>query len=233
MRLLTRMKTGRTLITLAPEMTTPDRIAALVQGGAVVAAGHTDADYATSRAALDAGVTGFTHLFNAMSPLASREPGVVGAALENVSAWAGIIVDGHHVDPVVLKLALRCRPADRFMLVTDAMPSVNAPHLGDGDEHFYLQGRRISVKDGACLDERGVLAGSDLDMAAAVRNTRDLLGLDLATAVMMASAAPAAFLGLERQRGQIAPGYAADLLILNNDLAVVESWIDGVPAPTP
>ncbi|WP_436357748.1 N-acetylglucosamine-6-phosphate deacetylase [Brevundimonas sp. CEF1] len=232
-RLLTRMKTGRTLITLAPEMTTPDRIAALVQGGAVVAAGHTDADYATSRAALDAGVTGFTHLFNAMSPLASREPGVVGAALENVSAWAGIIVDGHHVDPVVLKLALRCRPADRFMLVTDAMPSVNAPHLGDGDEHFYLQGRRISVKDGACLDERGVLAGSDLDMAAAVRNTRDLLGLDLATAVMMASAAPAAFLGLERQRGQIAPGYAADLLILNNDLAVVESWIDGVPAPTP
>ncbi|MNU32423.1 N-acetylglucosamine-6-phosphate deacetylase [compost metagenome] len=232
-RLLTRMKTGRTLITLAPEMTTPDRIAALVQGGAVVAAGHTDADYATSRAALDAGVTGFTHLFNAMSPLASREPGVVGAALENVSAWAGIIVDGHHVDPVVLKLALRCRPADRFMLVTDAMPSVNAPHLGDGDEHFYLQGRRISVKDGACLDERGVLAGSDLDMAAAVRNTRDLLGLDLATAVMMASAAPAAFLGLERQRGRIAPGYAADLLILNNDLAVVESWIDGVPAPTP
>lgn len=232
-RLLTRMKTGRTLITLAPEMTTPDMIAALVQGGAVVAAGHTDADYATIRAALDAGVTGFTHLFNAMSPLASREPGVVGAALENVSAWAGIIVDGHHVDPVVLKLALRCRPADRFMLVTDAMPSVNAPHLGDGDEHFYLQGRRISVKDGACLDERGVLAGSDLDMAAAVRNTRDLLGLDLASAVMMASAAPAAFLGLERQRGRIAPGYAADLLILNNDLAVVESWIDGVPVRTP
>ena len=232
-QLLTRMKTGRTLITLAPEMTTPDRIAALVEGGAVVAAGHTDADYATIRSALDAGVTGFTHLFNAMSPLTSREPGVVGAALEDTSAWAGIIVDGHHVDPVVLKLALRCRPADRFMLVTDAMPSVNAPHLGDGDEHFYLQGRRISVKDGACLDERGVLAGSDLDMAAAVRNARDLLGLDLPTAVMMASAAPAAFLGLERQRGRIAPGYAADLLILNDDLAVVESWIGGTVAHTP
>ena len=223
-RLLTRMKAGRTLITLAPEMTSPDMIAALVADGAVVAAGHTDADHATTRTALDAGVTGFTHLFNAMSPLTSREPGVVGAALENTTAWCGIIVDGHHVDPVVLKLALRCRPADRFMLVTDAMPSVNA-----GSDHFYLQGRRISVKDGACLDERGVLAGSDLDMAAAVRNARDLLDLDLPTAVMMASAAPAAFLGLERERGRIAPGFAADLLILNEDLSVAQSWIDGAP----
>lgn len=225
-RLLTRMKTGRTLITLAPEMTTPDMIAALVEGGAVVAAGHTDADYATIRAALDAGMTGFTHLFNAMSPLKSRAPGVVGAALENTSAWCGVIVDGHHVDPVVLKLALRCRPADRFMLVTDAMPSVSA----EGD-HFYLQGRRISVKDGACLDERGVLAGSDLDMATAVRNTCDLLGLDLASAVLMASVAPAAFLGLERERGRIAPGYAADLVLLNDGLGVVETWIDGDTIP--
>jgi len=227
-RLLTRMKTGRTLITLAPETTTPDLITALVESGALVAAGHTDADYQTIRTALDAGVTGFTHLFNAMSPLTSREPGVVGAALESQTAWCGIIVDGHHVDPVVLKLALRCHPADRFMLVTDAMPSVNAPHPGDGEDHFYLQGRRISVKDGACLDERGVLAGSDLDMAAAVRNARDLLGLDLPTAVMMASSAPAAFLGLSHERGRIAPGLAADLLVLDSDLSLVESWIDGV-----
>ncbi|MGH7025874.1 N-acetylglucosamine-6-phosphate deacetylase [Brevundimonas sp.] len=221
-RLLTRMKTGRTLITLAPETTTPDMIQALIAGGAVVAAGHTDADYATIRAALDAGLTGFTHLFNAMSPLKSRAPGVVGAALENTTAWCGVIVDGHHVDPVVLKLALRCRPADRFMLVTDAMPSVGA----EGD-HFFLQGRRITVKDGACLDERGVLAGSDLDMASAVRNARDLIGLDLPTAVMMASGAPAAFLGLERERGRIAPGFAADLVRLDDDLKAVESWIDG------
>ncbi|MFZ4166746.1 N-acetylglucosamine-6-phosphate deacetylase [Brevundimonas sp. NPDC058933] len=226
-RLLTRMKTGRTLITLAPEMTTPDMIAALVEGGAVVAAGHSDADYPTIRSALDAGVTGFTHLFNAMSPLKSRAPGVVGAALENTSAWCGIIVDGHHVDPVVLKLALRCRPADRFMLVTDAMPSVNA----EGD-HFYLQGRRISVRDGACLDERGVLAGSDLDMAAAVRNACDMLGLALPDAVMMASSAPAAFLGLDRDRGRIAPGYAADLVRLDQDLNAAETWIDGRALPS-
>ncbi|WP_292034387.1 MULTISPECIES: N-acetylglucosamine-6-phosphate deacetylase [unclassified Brevundimonas] len=223
-RLLTRMKTGRTLITLAPEMTTPAMIAALVEGGAVVAAGHSDADYPTMRSALAAGVTGFTHLFNAMSPLKSRAPGVVGAALESATAWCGIIVDGHHVDPVVLKLALRCRPADRFMLVTDAMPSVNA----EGD-HFYLQGRRISVRDGACMDERGVLAGSDLDMAAAVRNARDMLDLDLPQAVMMASSAPAAFLGLDSERGRIAPGYAADLVRLDHDLNAVETWIDGRP----
>ena len=225
-RLLTRMKTGRTLVTLAPEMTSPEMISALTAGGVVVSAGHTDADYATLRGALDAGVTGFTHLFNAMSPLASREPGVVGAALENQTAWAGIIVDGHHVDPVVLKLALRCRPADRFMLVTDAMPSVNAQA-----DHFYLQGRRISVKDGACLDERGVLAGSDLDMASAVRNARDMLGLALPVAVMMASSTPAAFLGLDKERGRIAPGHAADLVILNDDLTVADTWINGQHSP--
>lgn len=221
-RRLTRLKAGRTLVTLAPETTTPDMIAALAAHGAVVAAGHTDADYATMHRALEAGVTGFTHLFNAMSPLTSREPGVVGAALENRDAWCGIIVDGHHVHSTVLKLALRCRPADRFMLVTDAMPSVNA----EGD-HFYLQGRRISVKDGACLDERGVLAGSDLDMASAVRNARDMLDLDLPTAVMTASSAPAAFLGLDGERGRIAPGYAADLVLLDDALQVVATWIDG------
>lgn len=219
---LTRLKRGRTLVTLAPETTTPDMISTLVAGGVLIAAGHTDADYATMRAAFAAGATGVTHLFNAMSPLTSREPGVVGAALENQTAWCGVIVDGHHVDPVVLKLALRCRPADRFMLVTDAMPSVNDPDLSGGRDHFYLQGRRISVKDGACLDERGVLAGSDLDMASAVRNARDMLGLDLATAVMMATSAPAAFLGLSDQRGRIAPGYAADLIVLNDDLSVAE-----------
>ena len=160
---LTRLKGGRTMITLAPEMTTPEMIRRLVAAGAVVSAGHTDADYPTMRAALDAGLTGVTHLFNAMSQLGNRAPGVVGAALEDQSAWCGLIVDGHHVDPVTLKLALRCRPHDRFMLVTDAMPSVGA-----AADHFHLQGRRILVRNGACRDENGVLAGSDLDMASAL-----------------------------------------------------------------
>ena len=222
-RRLTRLKGGRTLITLAPEMTTPDMIGRLAQAGARVAAGHTAADYATMRAGFDAGITGVTHLFNAMSPLQNRAPGVVGAALENQDAWCGIIVDGHHVDPVTLRLALRCRPHDRFMLVTDAMPSVGA----DSD-HFFLQGRRITVRDGLCYDENGVLAGSDLDMASAVRNAVALLGLDLSQALAMASACPAVFLGLSDRRGAIAPGRAADLVALDDDLKVVETWIGGV-----
>ena len=219
---LTRLKGGRTMITLAPEMTTPDMIRRLVAAGAVVSAGHTDADYATMRAALDAGLTGVTHLFNAMSQLGNRAPGVVGAALEDQAAWCGLIVDGHHVDPVTLKLALRCRPHDRFMLVTDAMPSV-----GGQSDHFHLQGRRILVRNGACRDENGVLAGSDLDMASAVRNSVEMLGLDLPTAVMMAGAAPAAFLGMQDQRGLITPGQAADLVLLDEGLSPMDTWIAG------
>lgn len=222
-RRLTRLKGGRTLITLAPEMTTPEMIGRLTKAGARVAAGHTDADYPTMRTGFAAGITGITHLFNAMSPLQNRAPGVVGAALENQDAWCGIIVDGHHVDPVTLRLALRCRPADRFMLVSDAMPSVGA----EGD-HFILQGRRITVRDGLCYDDQGVLAGSDLDMASAVRNCVSMLGVDLSTALAMASASPAAFLGLSDRRGAITPGQAADLVALDHDLRVVETWIGGV-----
>lgn len=220
---LTRLKGGRTLITLAPEMTTPEMIGRLAKAGARVAAGHTDADYPTMRTGFAAGITGITHLFNAMSPLQNRAPGVVGAALENQDAWCGIIVDGHHVDPVTLRLAMRCRPADRFMLVSDAMPSVGA----EGD-HFILQGRRITVRDGLCYDDQGVLAGSDLDMASAVRNCVSMLGVDLSTALAMASASPAAFLGLSDRRGAITPGQAADLVALDHDLRVVETWIGGV-----
>lgn len=161
--LLSSLKRGKLLLTLAPERTTPDIIARLAAAGVIVAAGHTNAHYETMRRALDHGLTGVTHLFNAMSPLTSREPGVVGAVLENQNAWAGIIVDGRHVDPVTLKIALRTRPLDRFMLVTDAMPTVGLP-----DKRFNLQGRDIRVVDGVCVDDHGTLAGSDLDMIGAV-----------------------------------------------------------------
>jgi N-acetylglucosamine-6-phosphate deacetylase len=120
-----------------------------------------------------------------MSPLTSREPGVVGAALESQAAWCGIIVDGRHVDPVTLSIALRTRPLDRFMLVTDAMPTV-----GMVDKSFDLQGRHIRVVDGVCVDDNGTLAGSDLDMIGAVRNAVSMLGLSLEDAVSIASAPP-------------------------------------------
>ena len=221
--LLSSLKTGAALVTLAPERTTPEMIQRLADAGVHVAAGHTNAAYQAMRQALDHGLTGVTHLFNAMSPLTSREPGVVGAVLEDQRAWAGIIVDGRHVDPVTLKIALRARPLDRFMLVTDAMPTV-----GMADKRFTLQGQEIVVRDGVCVGPGGTLAGSDLDMAAAVRNAVQMLDLPLEDAVMMASAAPAAFLGLADQRGRIAPGLAADLALLDDDLNVTAAWIDGV-----
>lgn len=220
--LLTSLEAGRTLVTLAPETTSPEMIGRLTAAGVVVSAGHSNATYPTVRLALDHGLSGFTHLFNAMSPLTSREPGVVGAALEDRASWCSIIVDGHHVDPVVLRVALRCKPLDRFILVTDAMPSV-----GSDATSFVLQGKVITVKNGVCLDEHGTLAGSDLDMASAVRNAVKLLGLDLADASRMASRNPAEFLGLGDVTGRIAPGYRADLVLVDDDIQVLDSWIGG------
>jgi N-acetylglucosamine-6-phosphate deacetylase len=220
--LLTSLGTGRTLVTLAPEMAGSAMIRRLAAAGVVVSAGHTNASYAQANAALDAGMTGFTHLFNAMSPLTSRAPGVVGAALSDARSWCGIIVDGRHVDPVVLKIALRCRPLERFILVTDAMPCV-----GSDARTFTLQNKIITVRDGACFDSRGRLAGSDLDMASAVRNAVSLLGVSLADASRMASRNPAEFLGLGQTMGRIAAGYRADLVLMGDDLRVRQVWIGG------
>ena len=220
--LLTSLRGGRTLVTLAPEVTTPQIIEKLVAAGVVVSAGHTNATYAEISIALRHGLTGFTHLFNAMSQLTGREPGAVGAALEDPTSWCGIIVDGAHTDPVVLRIALRCKPHDRFMLVTDAMPSV-----GTNNDSFELQGRRITVSGSTCLDEDGRLAGSNIDMATCVRNAISMLGLSLPEAVRMASQGPAEFLGLARETGRIAPGLRADLVLADEGLNVLETWIAG------
>lgn len=223
--LLASLDNGRLLVTLAPERTTPATIARLAAAGVVVSAGHSNASFDVIGDALKAGLTGFTHLFNAMSPLASREPGVVGAALFDADSWCGIIVDGAHVDPVVLQIALRAKRHDRFMLVTDAMPNV-----GSDQDYFLLQGRRITVRDGRCFDEEGTLSGSALDMASAVRNAVRLLGLPLDDAVRMASTSPAQFLGLGSELGRIAPGYRANFVVADDDITVLDTWIDGVSA---
>lgn len=220
--LLTSLGSGRTLVTLAPEMTTPQIIRSLAAAGVVVSAGHTNATYAQIHAALAHGLRGFTHLFNAMSQLSGREPGTVGAALDDPDSWCGIIVDGAHTDPVVLRIALRCKPHERFMLVTDAMPSV-----GTQDASFVLQGRRILVRGQACVDNEGRLAGSNIDMASCVRNAIDLLGVPLIEAVHMASLYPAQFLRLDHEYGRIAAGYRANLVLTDERLAVRATWIDG------
>jgi len=220
--MLSSLGVGRTLVTLAPEETTPQTIAKLAHAGVVVSAGHTNATYEEMKAAFDHGLTGITHLFNAMSPMTHREPGTVGAALDDERIWCGIIVDGRHVSPVVLKIALRSKRHDRFMLVTDAMPSVGAAH-----PEFMLQGKKITVKDGICVDENGILSGSAIDMASAVRNTVSMLGVPLDEAVRMGSTYPAEFLGLSGEIGRIAPGYRANLLAMSERVEIRQTWIDG------
>jgi len=221
--LLTSLKRGKTLVTLAPETTSLEMISRLSAAGLVLAAGHTSASYETAHAALSHGLTGFTHLFNAMPPLTSRAPGAVGAALESQTAWCGLILDGRHVSPVVLRLALKTRPLDRFVLVSDAMPTV-----GSDEKTFRLGGRLIHAEGASCVAQDGTLAGSNLDMASAVRNAVDLLGVTLADAVTMASAAPAAFLGLTGTTGVIASGASADLVLLSDKGDVLATWISGV-----
>jgi N-acetylglucosamine-6-phosphate deacetylase len=223
-QLLSSLKAGRTLVTLAPEMATAETIRALADSGVVISAGHTNATFEQTLDAFRGGVSGVTHLFNAMSPMTNREPGTVGAALYHPDCWCGLIVDGRHVHPAVLRIALRAKSPGRFMLVTDAMPSV-----GSDRDHFMLQGRRITVKDGVCVDENGTLSGSAIDMASAVRNAVELLGVPLETAVRMASAHPARFLRLDNELGRIAPGLRASFVVADDDLRVRATWIDGKP----
>jgi N-acetylglucosamine-6-phosphate deacetylase len=213
---------GVSLITVAPECLPPGAIRRLVERGFTVAAGHSEATAAQVAAAIGEGLTGFTHLFNAMSPLGSREPGMVGAALASAATYAGIIVDGHHVAPATLGIAIAAKGTERLMLVTDAMPTI-----GTEARSFTLFGETVSVADGRCVTASGTLAGAHLDMASAVRNAQRLLGLDLAAALAMATRIPATFLGLERRIGRIAAGNRADFVALDAELAVIGTWIGG------
>jgi N-acetylglucosamine-6-phosphate deacetylase len=223
--LIAARRAGVLLVTLAPEQVPAGFIARLAAGGVRVALGHSVATYAETRAALAEGLSGFTHLFNAMRPLDSREPGPVAAALESPDAWFGMIVDGHHVAPPMLRLALR--GAARPMLVTDAMPPV-----GGRRSEFVLNGRQIRVEAGRCTTPDGRLAGAALGMADAVRNCARLLGVPLTDALRFASAEPAAFLGLGETLGRIAPGCRADLVAFDpTDIAIHQTWVAGKAAP--
>ena len=220
--LLTALKRGRTLVTLAPEAATCAQIAQLVRAGVIVALGHSAADYDTTRAAFVAGASGVTHLFNAMSGLGHRAPGMVGAALEDDDVYAGVIVDGHHLHPAALRVAVKAKGPERMMLVTDAMPSA-----GSEEESFDLQGRTIMRNGDRIADEHGTLAGSRLTMAAAFANAMAQGRVTQADASRMASTTPAAFLGLADQIGSIAPGMQADLVVMDDAHRVTATWIAG------
>ncbi|MBV6813844.1 N-acetylglucosamine-6-phosphate deacetylase [Xanthomonas campestris pv. passiflorae] len=218
----TSLDNGVTLITLAPERVPVEDIRAFVSGGAIVFAGHTAATYEQARDGIAAGVSGFTHVYNAMSQLAGREPNAVGAALEDPNVWCGVIVDGVHVHPASLRVALAAKPRGKLLLVTDAMPMV-----GSDSASFDLYGETITAVDGMVRNADGALAGSALDMATAVRNSVRWLGVDLAEAARMASTYPAQCIGLGERLGRIAPGYQADLVLVDDDVQVLGTWVAG------
>jgi N-acetylglucosamine-6-phosphate deacetylase len=222
--LLSSLKQGKTLVTLAPELAPAGAIASLVRNGVTVAAGHTLATYEEMQRAIEEGLSGVTHLFNAMTPMESRAPGVVGAGLES-NLVCGIIVDGHHVHPASLRAAYRAKGKGGLMLVTDAMPTVGSDQTG-----FTLGGIEVTASEGILRSSSGTLAGSDLDMASAVRNCVEMMQVDIASASQMASATPAAFLDLGETIGEISSGYRADLVHLDDNLAVRKVWIAGVSA---
>ncbi len=219
---LTRPTRGIRLVTLAPELAPPGTIRRMRAAGVLVAAGHSLADYAQTRAALDEGLSGFTHLFNAMTQLGSREPGMVGAALTDRASHFGLIVDGFHVHPATLKVAIAARGIAGAMLVTDAMSPVGGTATG-----FTLMGQRVELVDGMCRGPDGTLAGSALTMAGAFRNAIDMLGCSIIEASQMASGNPAAFLGLAEETGTIAAGLRADLVHLDPQRRVTRTWIAG------
>lgn len=218
---LTTKRKGVVLVTLAPERVPPGVIAKLAAAGVRVALGHSMATYEQVTTAIADGLTGFTHLFNAMRPLESREPGPIGAALESSDAWYGLIADGIHIAPSTLRLALR--GAGRPILVTDAMPPV-----GGSKSSFRLNGEKIVATDGCCKRADGVLAGAYLEMATAVRNCVRLGNVSLCDALRFASANPAEFLGLGDTLGRLAPGYRADMVAFDGErIEVQQTWVAG------
>jgi N-acetylglucosamine-6-phosphate deacetylase len=212
---------GVVVVTLAPEEVPADLIGELARAGARVSLGHSMASYAETKAAIGQGLTGFTHLFNAMRPIAARHPGPIVAALETPGVWYGMIADGVHVDFAVLKLALRS--VARPMLVSDAMPPV-----GGSRSSFTLQGRKITLRDGRCTGQDGTLAGAALDMATAVRNCVEFLDMPLTAALRAAAAEPADFLGLSDRLGRLKPGCRADMVGLDpGTVEVLATWVAG------
>jgi N-acetylglucosamine-6-phosphate deacetylase len=222
LKLLCAPRRNSVLVTLAPEQVPQGFIAELVRSGIRVSLGHSMATYEETCAAMVEGLTGFTHLFNAMRPPTAREPGPVGAALDSPAAYYGLIVDDFHVSPAMLRLALR--GCGRPMLVTDAMPPV-----GGSQARFALYGDEIELRDGRCLRADGTLAGAALDMATAVRNCVNLLHVPLEEALGFASKNPAEFIGVGQRLGRLAPGYRADMVALDpKSVTVLDTWIAGI-----
>lgn len=203
------------LVTLAPEITQADIVEKLSQTGIVVSAGHTNATYDQAIEAIDHGASMVTHLFNAMSPWQSRQPGMVGAALNQSDVYAGIIVDGHHVHFASVALAHKLK-SDRLLLVTDATPPA-----GTQMASFIIGGQRVYHQDGKCVSAEGTLGGSALTMIEAIANCVHQVGIPLAETLRMASLYPARAIRVDDKYGQLTPGSVANVVILTNELTVL------------
>jgi len=220
--LLTGHQAGMRLITIAPEEQPAGVIERLVDAGWIVFAGHSEATRSDMQRAKDAGLQGVTHLFNAMSQMMPREPGIVGSVFDDESLFAGIIADGHHVHPANLRLAVNQLGAERLCLVTDAMPTL----FGE-KKAFQIGGKMIQLSNGRLADGEGRLAGAHLSMAGAVQNLVEMTDASLAEALTMASRTPARALGLGDQLGRIDKGYRASLTFLDDGLQCTGVMIDG------
>ncbi|MDX2415925.1 MAG: N-acetylglucosamine-6-phosphate deacetylase [Xanthomonadales bacterium] len=220
--MLTSMTGGRTLVTIAPEKVSTEMISRLTRQGVLVFGGHSAATYEQAHKALQAGMRGFTHVFNAMSPFEARAPGMVGAALHDRQSWVGMIADGQHVHPASFAVAVAAKRKGYSLLVTDAMATV-----GSDTTAFSFDGNEITAADGCCRTASGLLAGSNLDMISAVRNTTRFAGLNPSEALRMASSYPAEALGLEKELGYIRPGFRASFIEVDENLNLFRTWIDG------
>jgi N-acetylglucosamine-6-phosphate deacetylase len=211
----------RWLVTVAPELEGARGLIEHFRDRVLFSLGHTAADHATAVAALEWGASHFTHLYNAMTPLHHREPGVVGAALTSVHATAELIADGVHVHPAALRVAVATMP-HRIALVTDAM---RAAGLADGNYKLYESA--VTVADGAARLADGRLAGSVLTMAGAVKNMVELAGLPVETVIPMATEVPSRIAGVADRKGKIEARYDADLVVLTEKFEVERVWTRG------
>lgn len=218
LKLVTRKDLGKVVLTVAPENVDRDVIRELVDSGVTVCLGHSNADFDTVELALEAGATGFTHLYNAMSPLTGRQAGMVGAAFLSKHSYAGLIADLHHVCKQSAQIAINIKGKDNVMLVTDSMS-----HIGTNQVQLSFCGYDIIKTDDKLTLSDGTLAGSHLDMSSAVRNTVRQLEYPLAVALDMASNTPSRFLNLQRSKGHLKNGYDADFVCLDNELNVTHT----------
>lgn len=223
MLIAARRKLPVLLTTIAPESVDPARVTALAKAGIVVSLGHSDTGHATAKAFAEAGASVVTHLFNAMSQIGNREPGLAGAAIDIGTLSAGLIADGIHVHPATIRIALDAKQGPgRIVLVTDAMATI-----GTDMTSFTLNGRTIYRKDGSLRLADGTLAGADLDMISAIRFMHRTVGLELSEALRMASLYPAQAIGQSHRLGRFANGTAADIVALSDDLGIGSVWIGG------